>query len=188
MSEDKKKQEGTTQTLNFQFGSVTVNGPMFDIHDNENVYINGEGRSSSSEQGRKTPPEPKKKGEGKRRQKSLLFRSEQEQAHWSQVFLDFLTKHNRSSEELTSSADAYVNRALACFHKQWKKRGLLNDSAYDKVPTLFLVDDCAIKGVAASTHYNKIKTILDKALKYEEENPKSNMMTEVEEAVEKNCR
>ena len=70
MSEDKKKQEGTTQTLNFQFGSVTVNGPMFDIHDNENVYINAEGRSSSSEQGRKTPPEPEKKGEGKRGQKN----------------------------------------------------------------------------------------------------------------------
>jgi hypothetical protein len=188
MSEDKKKQEGTTQTLNFQFGSVTVNGPMFDIHDNENVYINAEGRSSSSEQGRKTPPEPEKNGEGKRGQKKLLFRSEHDQAHWSQVFLDFLKEHNRASEQLTTSPDAYVNRALACFHKQWKKKGLLNDSAYDKAPSLFLFEDCAFSGVAERTYSNKVKEILAEAYRYEQANLKSNMMTEVEEAVEKNCR
>lgn len=186
MSEDKKKQEGTTQTLNFQFGSVTVNGPMFDIHDNENVYINAEGRSSSSEQGRKTPPEPEKKGEGKRGQKKILFRSEHEQAHWSQVFLDFLKEHNRASDELTTSASAFVNRALACFHKEWEKRGLLNDSAYYKAPTLFLIEDCAIKGVGETTHSNKVKEILAKAYRYEQANPKSNMMTEVEEVVKNN--
>lgn len=121
-----------------------------------------------------------------RNPKHLLFKSEQEQAHWSKVFLDFLKEHNRASEQLTTSADAFVNRALACFHKQWKKRGLLNDRAYGKAPSLFLFEDCAIKGAADKTHSNKIKTILDEAYKYEQANLKSNMMIEVEEIVNKN--
>lgn len=126
-------------------------------------------------------PEPKK-----RNPKSLLFKSEQEQAHWSKVFLDFLKEHNRASEQLTTSADAFVNRAMACFHKQWEKRGLLNDRAYGKAPSLFLFEDCAIKGAADKTHSNKIKTILAEAYKYEQANLKSNMMIEVEEIVNKN--
>lgn len=126
-------------------------------------------------------PEPKK-----RNPKSLLFKSEQEQVHWSKVFLDFLKEHNRASELLTTSADAFINRALACFHKQWGKRGLLNDRAYGKAPSLFLFEDCAIKGAADKTHSNKIKTILDEAYKYEQANLKSNMMIEVEEIVNKN--
>lgn len=126
-------------------------------------------------------PEPKK-----RNPKSLLFKSEQEQVHWSRVFLDFLKEHNRASDELTTSASAFVNRALACFHKEWEKRGLLNDNAYDKAPTLFLIEDCAIKGVGETTHSNKVKEILAKAYRYEQANPKSNMMTEVEEVVKNN--
>lgn len=125
-------------------------------------------------------PEPKK-----RNPKSLLFKSEQEQVHWSRVFLDFLKEHNRASDELTTSADAFVNRVLACFHKEWEKRGLLNDSAYKKAPSLFLNGDCAIKG-DSKTHSNKIDTILDKAYKYEQANPKSNIKTEVEEVVKNN--
>ena len=121
-----------------------------------------------------------------RNPKHLLFKSEQEQAHWGKVFLDFLKEHNRASEQLTTSADAFVNRALACFHKQWEKRGLLNDRAYGKAPSLFLFEDCAIKGAADKTHSNKIKTILDEAYKYEQANLKSNMMIEVEEIVNKN--
>lgn len=121
-----------------------------------------------------------------RNPKHLLFKSEQEQAHWSKVFLDFLKEHNRVSEQLTTSADAFVNRALACFHKQWEKRGLLNDRAYGKAPSLFLFEDCAIKGAADKTHSNKIKTILAEAYKYEQANLKSNMMIEVEEIVNKN--
>ena len=121
-----------------------------------------------------------------RNPKHLFFKSEQEQAHWSKVFLDFLKEHNRASDELTTSASAFVNRALACFHKEWEKRGLLNDNAYDKAPTLFLIEDCAIKGVGETTHSNKVKEILAKAYRYEQANPKSNMMTEVEEVVKNN--
>lgn len=127
-------------------------------------------------------PEPKK-----RNPRSLLFKSEQEQVHWSKVFLAYLKEHDRASKELTTSADAFVNRALACFHKEWEKRGLLNDSAYKKAPSLFLTEDCAIMG-DSKTHSNKIDTILDKAYRYEQANPKSNMKTEVEEVVKRNLQ
>lgn len=63
---------------------------------------------------------------------------------------------------------------------------MLNDRAYGKAPSLFLFEDCAIKGAADKTHSNKIKTILDEAYKYEQANLKSNMMIEVEEIVNKN--
>ena len=63
---------------------------------------------------------------------------------------------------------------------------MLNDNAYDKAPTLFLIEYCAIKGVGETTHSNKVKEILAKAYRYEQANPKSNMMTEVEEVVKNN--
>ena len=122
-----------------------------------------------------------------RNPRSLLFKSEQMQVHWSKVFLAYLKEHDRASEELTTSADAFVNRALACFHKEWEKRGLLNDSAYKKAPSLFLTEDCAIMG-DSKTHSNKIDTILDKAYRYEQANPKSNIKTEVEEVVKRNLQ
>lgn len=123
-----------------------------------------------------------------RNPRSLLFKSEQEQVHWSKVFLAYLKEHDRASKELTTSASAFINRALACFHKEWEKRGLLNESAFDKAPSLFLFENCAIGGVSERTYSNKVKEILAEAYRYEQANPKSNMKTEVEEVVKRNLQ
>ncbi|MBO5699676.1 MAG: hypothetical protein J6R79_06715 [Bacteroidaceae bacterium] len=40
---------GKATTMNFSIGNITINGSMFDIHDNHNVHINGASQTPSKE-------------------------------------------------------------------------------------------------------------------------------------------
>lgn len=123
-----------------------------------------------------------------RSKRRLLFNSEEEQKRWADIFVQFLKRHKSYSESLTTSPDNIINRALACFHEEWNKKGVLNANAHKKAPTLFLIEDCGIKGIEERTHSNRIQEILNRALEYENNSTKSNLKTEIEELVKEHFK
>ena len=136
MNEDKKhKHDGATQNLNFHFGSVTVNGPMFDIHDNQNVYINAEGmgKKEPSHQGRKDEYLFTSKDSSK---DEFLTREK------ASEFLAYLKENGLEDTAVNTSKKNKVNQAFAYFYKLCMRDGLVPREPNSAACIRFLKEDC----------------------------------------------
>ena len=151
MNEDKKhRHDGTTQNLNFHFGSVTVNGPMFDIHDNENVYINGErmGKREPAPHGRKD--EFLFSGKDGNKDEALT----REKAH---EFVAYLKENDLEGIAVNTSKKNEVNQTLAYFYKLWIHEGFVPRVPNSAACMRFLKEEC---GVSISVQESSYETFL----------------------------
>lgn len=98
--------------------------------------------------------QPKKAG----RKTSPLFLNNEDEQLWSERFVAFLAKHNRSSAEITSSAQDFTLRHLVCFLRKWQSMKLLPAGNPNFAAAYRFIETCQlkIKGVDSNTLKNKI--------------------------------
>lgn len=132
------KEKDRIQKLGAIFhGNVTFNGPMYDIHDNQNVYINDErmGKDEPSKQGRKD---------------EYLFvnndwsKNELLTKEKSSEFMAYLNENGIEGIAVSTSKKNVVNKAMAYFYKRWLKEGLVSRVPNSAACIRFLKEDCAL--------------------------------------------
>lgn len=131
-----KLNEGV-QSLNINMWGVVFNvsGSMFDIHDNENVYINTDriGKSESSRQGRKDEYLFANADTSKNETLTMDKASE---------FLKFLDENNSGGINIDTSKKNGVNKSFVHLYKKWIKEGLVSKVPNASACLRFLKDDC----------------------------------------------
>ena len=116
-------------------GNVTFNGPMYDIHDNQNVYINDErmGKNEPSKQGRKDEylfvNNDRSKNEFLTREKASEF-------------LAYLKENGLEDTAVNTSKKNKVNQAFAYFYKLCMRDGLVPREPNSAACIRFLKEDC----------------------------------------------
>lgn len=92
------------------------------------------------------------------RKTSPLFLNNEDEQLWSERFVAFLAKHNRSSAKITSSAKDFTLRHLVCFLREWQSMGLLPAGNPNFAAAYRFIETCQldINGVDSTTLKNKI--------------------------------
>lgn len=129
-------------------------------HEAQPAQTNQSPQSQSTEQ---IPPtqqqSPKEHKIPQPKGKNLLFKNEEEQKKWAELFIAFLKQHKRSNEELSTTAENYINRALFRFIFEWEKNNMLRKERNAQAPSVFLFASCKLKGVAFRGHANVIERL-----------------------------
>lgn len=107
---------------------------------------------------------PKLKG------RNLLLKNNAEQEKWAELFIVFLKQHKRSNEELSTTAENYINRALFRFIFEWEKNNMLRKERNAQAPSVFLFASCKLKGVAFRGHANVIERLSVQCFKEDDKN------------------
>lgn len=118
-------------------GNVTFNGPMYDIHDNQNVYINDErmGKNEPSKQGRKD----EYLFASNDMSKDTVLTSEK-----VSEFVAYLKEKGIEGIAVSTSKKNEVNLAFANFYKLWMHEGLVSRVPNSAACIRFLKEDCAL--------------------------------------------
>ena len=118
-------------------GNVTFNGPMYDIHDNQNVYINDErmGKNEPSKQGRKD----EYLFVNNDRSKNELLTKEK-----SSEFMTYLNENGFEGIAVSTSKKNAVNNALVYFYKRWLRERLVSRVPNSAACIRFLKEDCGL--------------------------------------------
>ena len=139
---------------------------MFDIHDNQKVeiYTSGAGgddaHQSTASDNVTTVDKP---SPGARKQ--FLFiggKPTEENAgvknREKEKFLRWLSDHKMSERQLVARKDDGLNKAVVCFLKLWREKGLVAENPSGGAVFRFLTDDCGLKtDVTEASYSNKIK-------------------------------
>ncbi|MBR4129063.1 MAG: hypothetical protein IKT92_06305 [Bacteroidaceae bacterium] len=102
--------------------------------------------------------------------KNLLFKNNAEQEKWAELFIAFLKKHKRSNEELSTTAENYINRALFRFIFEWEKNNMLRSERNTQAPSVFLFVSCKLKGIEFRAHANVIEKLSTQCFKEDDKN------------------
>lgn len=133
---------------------------------------------SSAQLSQRTEPSPKPKQQTKSRKsefpalkgKNLLFNNNAEQEKWAELFIAFLKQHKRSNEELSTTAENYINRALFRFIFEWEKNNMLRSEQAKQAPSVFLFASCKLKGIEFRAHANVIEKLSTQCFKEDDKN------------------
>uniref|UniRef100_UPI004029F43E hypothetical protein n=1 Tax=Prevotella sp. TaxID=59823 RepID=UPI004029F43E len=73
-------------------------------------------------------------------------------------FLRWLSDHKMSERQLVARKDDGLNKAVVCFLKLWREKGLVAENPSGGAVFRFLTDDCGLKtDVTEASYSNKIK-------------------------------
>ena len=147
------------------WGEVNIER-MFDIHDNQKVEIytsragGDDDHQSKASYNVTTVDKP---SPGARKQ--FLFiggKPTEENAgvknREKEKFLRWLSDHKMSERQLVARKDDGLNKAVVCFLKLWREKGLVAENPSGGAVFRFLTDDCGLKtDVTEASYSNKIK-------------------------------
>lgn len=88
-----------------------------------------------------------------------LFRDEPTREREKNRFMNYLSTHKLGNNRLCCNREDKLNKAVVCFLKEWKQRGMLDANGVSGAAVFrFLHDDCGLKSdLMAKTYGNKIK-------------------------------
>lgn len=109
----------------------------------------------------------------------FLFTKEEDAMKWAQVFMDYLKKHHKSTEEVDTTKGNFITIALLSFIKEWKRTDMLQDVC-GPACARFLEHFCKLSTSTAPTYGDFVTAILNRRTRCPE------LLDDVPEFVRKN--